>query len=65
MTEDIIMDRIFKYFNTECQDDIDLEEWIGGFNVILKGIILCLEICFTFQHSRLPIRTNPVLLQHL
>ena len=38
MTEDIIMDRIFKYFNTECQDDIDLEEWITGFNVILKGI---------------------------
>ena len=37
MTEDIIMDRIFKYFNTECQDDIDLEEWITGFNVILKG----------------------------
>ena len=31
------MDRIFKYFNTECQDDIDLEEWITGFNVILKG----------------------------
>ena len=44
MTEDIIMDRIFKYFNTECQDDIDLEEWIRGFNVILKGNIPGLEI---------------------
>ena len=31
------MDRIFKYFNTESADDIDLEEWIVGFNVILKG----------------------------
>lgn len=38
------MDRIFKYFNTECQDDIDLEEWIRGFNVILKGNIPGLEI---------------------
>ena len=31
------MDRIFKYFNTESADDIDLEEWIVGFNVMLKG----------------------------
>ena len=37
MTEDVIMDRIYKYFNTEARDDIDLEEWIKGFNVILKG----------------------------
>ena len=37
MTDDIIMDRIYKYFNTECKDDIDIEEWILGFNVILKG----------------------------
>lgn len=46
MTEDIIMDRIFKYFNTECQDDIDLEEWITGFNVILKGkLFIRQEMC--------------------
>ena len=31
------LDRIYKYFNTEARDDIDLEEWIKGFNVILKG----------------------------
>ena len=37
LSEEIIMDRIFKYFNTESADDIDLEEWIVGFNVILKG----------------------------
>ena len=49
MTEDIIMDRIFKYFNTECQDDIDLEEWIRGFNVILKGNIPGLEIMLNFS----------------
>ena len=66
MTEDIIMDRIFKYFNTECQDDIDLEEWIRGFNVILKGKIRFRNMLhFTFQYSRLSIRTNAVLLQHL
>ena len=40
LSEEIIMDRIFKYFNTETQDDIDLEEWIIGFNVILKGYII-------------------------
>ena len=37
LSEEIIMDRIFKYFNTETADDIDLEEWIVGFNVLLKG----------------------------
>ena len=37
LSDDIIMDRIFKYFNTESADDIDLEEWIVGFSVILKG----------------------------
>ena len=43
MTDDIIMDRVYKYFNTEAKDDIDLEEWILGFNVILKGglTLLC------------------------
>ena len=70
MTEDIIMDRIFKYFNTECQDDIDLEEWITGFNVILKGNVQtgCKIIninMLPFKYSRLSLRTDAVLLQHL
>ena len=65
MTEDIIMDRIFKYFNTECQDDIDLEEWITGFNVILKGNVQtgCKIInMLPFKYSRLSLRTNSLLL---
>ena len=37
MTDDIIMDRIFKHFNTFAADDIDMEEWIEGFNIFLKG----------------------------
>ena len=37
MTDDIIMDRIFKHFNTFATDDIDMEEWILGFNIFLKG----------------------------
>ena len=43
MTDDIIMDRIFKYFNKVSTDDIDMEEWIMGFNIFLKGIRNALE----------------------
>ena len=39
MTDEIIMDRLFKYFNKIPTDDIDLEEWIVGFSVFLKGNI--------------------------
>ena len=37
MTDDVIMDRIFKYFNKIPTDDIDSEEWVTGFSVFLKG----------------------------
>ena len=37
LTDDVIMDRIFKYFNRISTDDIDKEEWVIGFNVFLKG----------------------------
>jgi hypothetical protein len=37
MTDDIIMDRLFKYFNKVSTDDIDLEECVTGFNIFLKG----------------------------
>ena len=45
-TDDVIMDRIFKYFNRVSTDDIDKEEWVLGFNVFLKGKnpFLCLII---------------------
>ena len=44
MTDDIIMDRIYKYFNTMSADDIDKQEWVLGFNVFLKGFTLVLII---------------------
>ena len=37
MTDDIMLDRIFKHFNKIAADDIDVEEWILGFNIFLKG----------------------------
>ena len=37
MTDEIIMDRLFKYFNKIPTDDIDMEEWVAGFSVFLKG----------------------------
>ena len=44
MTDQIIMDRLFKYFNKQPTDDIDLEEWITGFSIILKGLYY---VCLT------------------
>ena len=37
MTDDVIMDRLFKHFNRLSCDDIDTEEWIYGFSVFLRG----------------------------
>ena len=37
MTDDILMDRIFKYFNTNNDGDITRDEWVVGFNIFLKG----------------------------
>ena len=37
ISDDVIMDRIFKYFNKHSTDDIDHEEWVVGFNIFLKG----------------------------
>ena len=37
MTDDILMDRIFKYFNSNNDGDITRDEWVMGFNVFLKG----------------------------
>ena len=39
MTDDILMDRIFKYFDSVNDGNITREEWIMGLNVFLKGII--------------------------
>ena len=37
ISEDVIMDRIFKYFNKVANDNIDQEEWVIGFNIFMKG----------------------------
>ena len=37
MTDGIIMDRLFKHFNKVPTDDLDLEEWVMGFSIFLKG----------------------------
>merc|ERR1740128_80828 len=37
MTDDILMDRIFKYFDNVNDGTITREEWIIGLNVFLKG----------------------------
>ena len=44
MTDKIIMDRLYKYFNKIATDNIDVEEWVTGFSVFLKGPLLLLLI---------------------
>ena len=41
MTDDILMDRIFKFFDTVNDGNITREEWVMGHNVFLKGIEEC------------------------
>ena len=38
MTDDILLDRIFKYFDSDNDGYIGREEWIMGLSVFLKGI---------------------------
>ena len=37
MTDEILLDQIFNYFNNVYDADITREEWVLGFNVLLKG----------------------------
>lgn len=47
MTDDILMDRIFKFFDTLNDGNITREEWIMGHNVFLKGTMdEQIEYCF-------------------
>ena len=52
MTDDVIMDRLFKHFNRLSCDDIDAEEWIYGFSVFLRGTSMN-EFQFLNEHSRI------------
>jgi len=48
MTDDILMDRIFKYFDTVNDGNITREEWIMGLNIFLKGTVdEQIEYCFS------------------
>lgn len=40
MTDDILLDRIFKYFDNDNDGFISRDEWIMGLSVFLKGKIL-------------------------
>ena len=42
MTDDILLDRIFKYFDSDNDGYIGREEWIMGLSVFLKGNALWL-----------------------
>ena len=48
MTDDILMDRIFKYFDTLNNGLITREEWILGLNIFLRG-----ERCKLKQNDKL------------
>ena len=37
MTDDILMDRMFKFFDSRGGGLISREEWVMGLNVLLKG----------------------------
>ena len=37
MTDDILLDRIFKYFDDDNDGFINREEWILGLSVFMKG----------------------------
>ena len=38
MTDDILLDRIFKYFDDDNDGFINREEWILGLSVFMKGM---------------------------
>ncbi|EDO34333.1 predicted protein [Nematostella vectensis] len=39
MTDDILMDRVFKAFDTNNDSSIDMDEWILGLSVFLRGTV--------------------------
>lgn len=59
MTDDILMDRIFKYFDTLNNGLISREEWIMGLNIFLRGWWARVQV------PRDRGGTHPLLLHHL
>ena len=39
-TSDLILDRIYTFFNSDIMDDINLNEFVIGFGIYLKGNLL-------------------------
>ncbi|XP_076349557.1 calaxin-like isoform X2 [Tachypleus tridentatus] len=39
MTDDILMDRIFRTFDADSDGIIDFEEWVTGLSIILRGTL--------------------------
>ena len=46
ITDDILIDRIYKIFNCFSTDDIDKQDWIIGFNIFLKGFQILRKYLF-------------------
>ena len=72
MTDDILMDRIFKVFDTLNNGLITREEWIMGLNIFLRGALLffCLICKYCLRLSSISLTrqyrwTNKVLLHNL
>jgi Ca2+-binding EF-hand superfamily protein len=39
MTDDVLMDRVFRAFDKDCDSYVSPEEWVKGVSVILKGTL--------------------------
>ena len=58
MTDDILLDRIFKYFDSDNDGYIGREEWIMGLSVFLKGILITYISC----HIMITIKSRVIIM---
>ena len=59
MTDDILLDRIFKYFDSDNDGYIGREEWIMGLSVFLKGRKTCMKLNSNrFYNTNYPLSDN-------
>ena len=59
MTDDLIMDRVFKAFDKDNDSYVNMEEWVKGLSVFLRGTLdehmkFCFEVieCFSKTSQR-------------
>ena len=55
MTDDILLDRIFKYFDDDNDGFINREEWINGLSVFMKGTYNSETYIVSFSNPGVPI----------